>query len=91
MSRAAKNRRFRLLPVFFLTLLVSGNAMAQNEEPDREGYFEIRSAESELVDGVHVLDARMQLVLSSEALRALSSGFVLTIELQAELIRVRRW
>jgi hypothetical protein len=43
------------------------------------------------VDGVHVLDARMQLVLSSEALRALSSGFVLTIELQAELIRVRRW
>jgi hypothetical protein len=91
MSRAAKNRRFRLLPVFFLTLLVSGNAMAQNEAPDREGYFEIRSAESELVDGVHVLDARMQLVLSSEALRALSSGFVLTIELQAELIRVRRW
>jgi hypothetical protein len=40
---------------------------------------------------VHVLDARMQLVLSSEALRALSSGFTLTIELQAELIRVRRW
>jgi len=33
----------------------------------------------------------MQLVLSSEALRALSSGFTLTIELQAELIRVRRW
>ena len=91
MSRVAKNRHFRLLPAFFLALLVSGNAMAQEEAPDREGYFEVRSAESELVDGVHVLDARMQLVLSSEALRALSSGFVLTIELQAELIRVRRW
>lgn len=68
--------------------------MAQDdieEEEDREGYFEIRSAESELVEGVHRLDARMQLVLSSEALRALSSGFTLTIELQVDLIRVRRW
>ena len=90
MSRVAKNRRFYLLPAL-LVLSIAGNVMAQDEEEDREGYFEIRSAESELVDGVHVLDARMQLVLSSEALRALSSGFTLTIELQAELIRVRRW
>lgn len=91
MSRVAKNRRFLLLPALLLALLGCGNAVAQDENEDREGYFEIRSAESELVDGVHVLDARMQLVLSSEALRALSSGFILTIELQAELIRVRRW
>jgi len=94
MSRVAKNRRFRLLPALLLTLLVlpiAGNPVAQEEEEDREGYFEIRSADSALVDGVHILDARMQLVLSSEALRALSSGFTLTIELQAELIRVRRW
>lgn len=91
MSRAAKNRRFRALPALLLLLLVAGNAVAQDEEVDREGYFEIRTAESELVEGVHVLDARMQLVLSSEALRALASGFTLTIELQAELIRVRRW
>ena len=63
------------------------------DEPEeaREGYFEIRTADSQLVDGVHMLDARMQLVLSSEALEALSSGFTLTIELQVELIRVRRW
>ncbi len=91
MSRVAKNRRFLLLPALLLALLGCGNAVAQDEDEDREGYFEIRSAESQLVDGVHVLDARMQLVLSSEALRALSSGFILTIELQAELIRVRRW
>ncbi len=92
MSLAAKkNERLQLLPALLLVLLVSGSALAQDEEQDREGYFEIRSAESELIDGVHVLDARMQLVLSSEALRALSSGFTLTIELQAELIRVRRW
>ena len=92
MSLAAKkNERLQLLPALLLALLVSGSALAQDEEQDREGYFEIRSAESELTDGVHVLDARMQLVLSSDALRALSSGFTLTIELQAELIRVRRW
>jgi len=40
---------------------------------------------------VHVLDARLQLVLSSEALGALASGITLTIELQMEVIRVRRW
>lgn len=92
MSLAAKkNERLHLLPALLLGLLVSGSALAQDGEQDREGYFEVRSAESELTDGVHVLDARMQLVLSSEALRALSSGFTLTIELQAELIRVRRW
>ena len=86
---------FRLLwaPALLLTLLVAGSGFAQEEaeEEDREGYFEIRSAESQLLEGVHTLDGRMQLVLSSEALRALSSGITLTIELQVELIRVRRW
>jgi hypothetical protein len=91
MSRALTSRRYGLLPAFMLmTLLLTGRGLAQ-DEVDREGYFEVRSTETELVDGVHVLDARMQLVLSSEALRALSSGFTLTIELKVELIRVRRW
>ena len=57
---------------------------------EREGYFEVRSASTSIVDGVHVLDARLQLVLSSEALEALSSGVPLTIELQMQLIRERR-
>jgi len=93
MSRVRAQQRFRLMPAVLLALLFAGAAYAQDEDEDedREGYFEIRSAESQLVDGVHVLDARMQLVLSSEAMRALSSGFTLTIELQVELIRVRRW
>ena len=57
---------------------------------EREGYFEVRSADTQLVDGVHVLDARLQLVLSSEALNALNSGVPLTIELQLQVIRSRR-
>lgn len=62
---------------------------AQDPVP-REGYFEVRSASTALQGGVHMLDARLQLVLSSEALNALNSGVPLTIELQMQVIRVRR-
>ncbi len=57
---------------------------------ERQGYFEVRSASTTLVDGVYRLDARLQLVLSSEALDALRSGVPLTIELQIQLLRKRR-
>ena len=57
---------------------------------EREGYFEVRSATTVLEDGVHNLDARLQLVLSTEALDALNSGVPLTIELQMIVIRSRR-
>ena len=58
---------------------------------ERAGYFEVRSASTRLIGGVHALDARLQLVLSSEALEALSSGVPLVIELQLQLIRDRRF
>ncbi len=79
--------------VGWLVLLAALPAVvsAQQEEVEREGYFEVRSATTELVDGVHTLDARLQLVLSSEALRALDAGVPLTIELQLELLRIRRF
>ena len=71
-------------------LAVVATGLAQ-DDIDREGYFEVRSARTTINDGVHELDARLQLVLSSEALAALESGVTLTIELQLQLIRVRRW
>ena len=58
---------------------------------ERPGYFEVRSASTRQIGGVHTLDARLQLVLSSEALAALSSGVPLVIELQLQLIRERRF
>ena len=76
--------------VALLAVLMLGVGLAQ-EDIDREGYFEVRSAETEVVDGVHMLDARLQLVLSSEALAALESGVTLTIELQLQVIRSRRF
>jgi hypothetical protein len=72
-----------------LMVLMLGTVLAQ-EVIDREGYFEVRSASTQSVNGVLTLDARLQLVLSSEALAALESGVTLTIELQVQLIRSRR-
>ena len=71
-----------------LAVLALGTGLAQ-DRVEREGYFEVRSATTEIVEGVHTLDARLQLVLSSEALRALESGVTLIIELQLQVIRVR--
>ena len=57
--------------------------------PERQGFFDIRSASAIERAGVHELDARLQLILSDDALEALNSGVPLTIELDLELIRVR--
>ncbi len=78
-----------LLALAAFCMLPAPDALAQNEV-EREGYFEVRSATTTLADGVHRLDARLQLILSSEALAALSSGVPLTIELQTQVIRNRR-
>ena len=95
MSSTAKNsqpvtRRAAIALVAMLAVLMGAAVVAQDDVV-REGYFEVRSAASELADGVHLLDARLQLVLSNEALAALNSGVPLTIELQLQVIRVRRF
>ena len=73
-----------------LAVLALSTGLAQ-ESIEREGYFEVRSASTRPINGVHTLDARLQLVLSSEALAALASGVTLSIELQMQVIRVRRF
>lgn len=73
-----------------LAVLALSTGLAQ-ESIEREGYFEVRSASTRPINGVHTLDARLQLVLSSEALAALGSGVTLSIELQVQVIRVRRF
>jgi len=66
-------------------------AARAEDRPAREGYFDVRSASTTVVDAVIELEARLQLVLSDEALAALDSGVPLTIELKLELIRERRF
>ena len=72
-----RNRFFSGAALVLAAMLAVGTGFAQ-DEVEREGYFEVRSASTTMVDGVHTLDARLQLVLSSEALEALSSGVPLT-------------
>jgi hypothetical protein len=70
-------------------MVVAAPLWAQQQLPERQGFFDIRSASTTLNEGVHELEARLQLILSDEALDALKNGVVLTIELEFEVIRVR--
>lgn len=85
-----RGKRSRHIVTAFAAILVLGTGFAQ-ENAEREGYFEVRSASTQSIAGVHALDARLQLVLSSEALAALESGVTLTIEMQLQVIRVKRF
>lgn len=89
-SRIAALKSSRRLVFAMFAVLVLGTGLAQ-DSVDREGYFEVRSATTQVAEGVHTLDARLQLVLSSEALAALESGVTLTIEMQMQVIRVKRF
>lgn len=81
---------------FFAALLIGAAAgtslpaLAQ-DTLDRDGHFNVRSASTILNGGVLELDARLQLLLSKDANDALQSGVPLTIELELEVIRVRRF
>jgi hypothetical protein len=50
-------------------VVLLGSAALAQDPVERAGYFEVRSASTELINGVHMLDARLQLVLSSERAR----------------------
>lgn len=72
----------------WIGMLMLGPVSAQ-QLPERQGFFDIRSASTILNGDVHELEARLQLILSDDALEALNSGVPLTIELDFEVIRIR--
>ncbi|HEX5787376.1 MAG TPA: DUF4390 domain-containing protein [Woeseiaceae bacterium] len=84
-------RQFVALALVAVCVPFLALTVAAQGQIERQGYFEVRSATTTLENGVYRLDARLQLVLSSEALEALNSGVPLTIELQTQVIRVRRF
>ncbi len=55
------------------------------------GGFIVRTAYTELLDGVYFLNADMDLGLSRDAIDALESGVPLTVEVQIEVIRHRSY
>lgn len=90
MIRIRTRRWVLALLAGMLSALPATHLLAQ-DSPDHAGYFVVRSASSALSEGLHRLDARLQLVLSADALDALNSGVPLIIELQLEVIRSRRF
>ncbi len=56
-----------------------------------DGRFEVHSAESRVVDGIWLVDARFDLELSPKAKEALESGVALTLQMQFEVNRRRRF
>lgn len=88
-------RTSRLIGLALTTLaalLMGSSLLAQvtpNDELPRQGFFDVRSATTTLNAGVHELEARLQLILSQDALDALNNGVPLTIELNVEVIRAR--
>lgn len=80
------SRLSRTLLAAGLAMLASLPAVAQEE-----GRFDIRSAYTSLNDGVYFLNARVEYRLSEAALAALESGVALTLELQIEVSRRRRF
>lgn len=87
MTRTAKAP---LAATLLAAAAVFASLAAAQDETTRGGYFNVRSASTSLHNGVHELDARLQLLLSDEANDALTSGVPLTIELELEAIRTRR-
>lgn len=80
--------RLRALPVLLLLLACLAWDPASAQEG---GSVAVRSADSSLVDGVYRADARVQYVLSDEALDALESGIPINVELQFQVIQNRRF
>jgi len=87
--RGNKSKRLTVWVLAFAAGMVAAWPAFSQQLPERQGFFDIRSASTTLRDGVHELEARLQLILSDEALDALNSGVPLTIELDFEVIRVR--
>ena len=80
--------RFCALPVLLVLLVCQVWQPARAQEG---GSVAVRSADSRLVDGVYRADARVQYVLSDEALDALDSGIPINVELQFQVIQERRF
>ena len=91
MQSSTRLRRLTTATIAAAFFGVLGSLAMAQDDPDRAGYFEVRSAATSLVEGVLMLDARLQLVLSSEALDALNAGVPIRIELQTQVIRSRRF
>jgi hypothetical protein len=84
----------RALPAALLwtaLLSLSWCGAVQAQVTDEQPGFVIRTAYTELVNGVYYLDADVGLNLSDDAINALENGLPITVKLQIEIIKHRTW
>ena len=82
------SRGWRRRPVCLLVIALSWSPLAW---ADKDGHIDIRSAFTEVVDGVYYLSGRVELALSEDALKALENGVSLDIEFQIDVTQRRRY
>jgi hypothetical protein len=89
--KTASGRTGRGIAALVLLLaawLLPGQALAQDA---RKGRIDVRSAYTELQNGVFYLSARVEYRLSRQALEALDKGVSLNVELQINVTQMRRF
>lgn len=74
-----------------LAAALAGVARAADEDAVTGGRFLVHTAYTELIDGVYYLNADIEYGLSPAALAALESSLPLTVKLEIEIIRRRRF
>ncbi len=81
-------RGIAALVLLFAAALLPALSQAQDS---RKGRIEVRSAYTVLEDGVYYLSARVEYRLSRQALEALNKGVSLNVELQINVVQLRRF
>ncbi len=84
MKRIAHNRYFRLLVLLFA-------GFAATAADDARSHFEVLAARATLKKEVYHFSARVRYRFAGKPLEALDSGVPITIELQIEVLRPRRF
>ncbi|HEX5339516.1 MAG TPA: DUF4390 domain-containing protein [Gammaproteobacteria bacterium] len=77
--------------VIALVCVLCLGALATSRADDNQPGFVIRTAFTELLNGVYCLNADVNLSMSNQAIDALENGVPLTVELQIEVIKHRSW
>lgn len=88
LQRVRSGRFWTQVAAFALSACLAQPSLARDEA--EQGHFEVRTAYTELIDGVYYLNADIDYGLSPAALDALRAGVALTIEVQVEVSRARR-
>ena len=87
MLRGGAWSAFPAVLLSLVLLVLAAPAHAADEQPG----FVIRTAYTELLNGVYYLDADVGLNLSDDAVNALENGLPITVKLQIEIIKHRTW